>query len=166
MDLIARQFRGILIAVIVLGLSAGAVFAGQVALQASTAGQSAEQTDQNGQGADENDNEAPDADETADAQETPEPPEANQPASPDSATGNHGALVSRAAQMATPTGFANHGAFVSCVAHMKDVADPATFDFSLVTKDTCAAAATARAADNAAKVHGKAGKHGKGHNQS
>lgn len=31
-------------------------------------------------------------------------------------TGNHGDLVSEAAQMETPDGFKNHGAFVSCVA--------------------------------------------------
>lgn len=169
MDLIARRFRGVLIATVVLGLSAGAVFAGHVVLQApATAPTAQEQGDQ----ADENENEAPDADEAegpeVDEADAPEAPEADDGTKP---TDNHGALVSRAAQMETPATFlGNHGAFVSCVAHMKDVADPATFDFSTVTVESCAAADEARATDKAAakadRLHGKAGKHGKGHNRS
>ncbi len=67
-----------------------------------------------------------------------EAPDAETP--DEDASGNgHGALVSTAARMATPAGFANHGAFVSCVAHMKDVT-LATIDWSSVTPESCAAA--------------------------
>jgi hypothetical protein len=145
-DLIASRFRGVLIAIVVLGLSAGAVFAGHVVLQApATTPTASEQGDQSDD-ADATDNEAPDGTEDGSG----------------NTADNHGALVSMAAQMDTPAGFANHGAFVSCVAQMKDVTDAATFDFSTVTVESCAAAA---AADKAAKtdaVHGKAGQHGKG----
>jgi hypothetical protein len=167
-DLIARRFRGVLIAIVVLGLSAGAVFAGHVVLQApATVPTAAEQGDQNEE-VDENDNEAPEADE-ADDQEAPD----GTGDKPD----NHGALVSAAARMETPffagagaTQFANHGAFVSCVAQMKSL--PEGFKgtqeafLATVTPTTCAAAAEARAAEKAAaKADRKAAKHGKGHKQ-
>ena len=174
MDLIARRFRGVLIAIVVLGISAGAVFAGHVVLQSpATTPTAAEQGDQDEQ-ADETDNEAPEAAETEDAADL-DAPKIEDGTGP---TDNHGALVSRAAQMETPVaaagtvGFANHGQFVSCVAHMTLPAgsDPATFDFSTVTPESCANDAAARAAEKAAakadRLHGKAGKHGKGHNRS
>jgi hypothetical protein len=170
-DLIARRFRGVLIAVVVLGLSAGAVFAGHVVLQApATAPTTAEQGDQNEQG-DENATETPEPAETPDANETPEPPDAAETDGTGAPGDNHGALVSAAAQMATPVfttpgamQFANHGAFVSCVAHVKTLPTGMTIAAFLltVTPETCAQAA---AADKAAKVHGKAGKHTKGHKQ-
>jgi hypothetical protein len=117
-DLIARRFRGVLIAIVVLGLSAGAVFAGHVVLQATaTAPTASEQGDQN-EDADATDNEAPDGTEDGSGD----------------AAASHGALVSQAAQMDAPVaalgedGFRNHGEFVSCVAHMKDFVLPAEFD--------------------------------------
>ena len=153
MDLIARRFRGAAIAIVVLGLSAGAVFAGHVVVQATaTAPTTAEQGDQNDQG-DEN------ATETPEPAETPEAPDAAGTDGTGNTADNHGALVSRAAQMPTPAGFANHGAFVSCVAHMKTLpagVTAATFDFTTVTVASCDAAAAARDA-------AKAGKHTKGH---
>jgi len=162
-DLIARRFRGAAIAIVVLGLSAGAVFAGHVVVQATaTAPTTAEQGDQNDQG-DEN------ATETPEPAETPEAPDAAGTDTTGAPGDNHGALVSAAAQMATPvfttpgaTQFANHGEFVSCVAHVKTLPTGMTIAAFLatVTPDTCAAAA---AADNAAKVHGKSGQHGRGH---
>jgi hypothetical protein len=170
-DLIARRFRGVLIAIVVLGLSAGAVFAGHVVLQApATVPTAAEQGDQNEE-VDENDNEAPEADEAdeADDQEAPD-------GTGDKAD-NHGALVSAAAKMETPffreagaTQFANHGAFVSCVAQMKSLPEGFTGTqeafLATVTPTTCAAAAEARAAEKAAaKADRKAAKHGKGHKQ-
>jgi hypothetical protein len=92
---------------------------------------------------------------------------------------NHGALVSTAAQMATPVAaagevaFKNHGEFVSCVAKIKDVPAGMTVEQVLanVTAATCAAAeqaaADAKAAAKADKVHGNSGKHkGRGHNRS
>jgi hypothetical protein len=177
-DLIARRFRGVLIAIVVLGLSAGAVFAGHVVLQApATTPTASEQGDQDEQ-AEETDNEAPEAAD-ADEAETPEAPDAPETDVAGAPTDNHGALVSRAAQMETPvfTGagakqFANHGAFVSCVAHMTVPAGTAasTFDFTTVTPDFCAADQAARTAEKAAakadRLHGKSGQHGKGHNRS
>ena len=148
MDLIARRFRGVLIAIVVLGLSAGAVFAGHVVLQApATVPTASEQGDQNDQG-DENANETPEPAETPEAAETPEPAEtpeaadatqtdvngtpptdthgalvsaAAQMATPVAAAGalqfaNHGAAVSEAARTTTPDGFSNHGAYVSSIA--------------------------------------------------
>jgi hypothetical protein len=161
-DLIARRFRGVLIALVVLGLSATAVFAGHVAFQApATTPTAAEQGDQDDQ-ADETDNETPDADENDDADDA------------DSGTpreGTHGAFVSAAAKAPTPLGFANHGEFVSCAAHMPPPAAGTTVDQFLtgLTPTTCADAAAAdQAAKDAAKadkVHGKSGQHGRGRNR-
>ena len=63
------------------------------------------------------------------------------------AWGNHGDLVSEAAQMDTPVaadgteGFKNHGAFVSCVAKLaygkKSVEAPADFDLAKLTPEDC-----------------------------
>jgi hypothetical protein len=239
-DLIARRFRGVLIAIVVLGLSAGAVFAGHVVLQATaTAPTASEQGDQN-EDADENDNEAPDGAEdgsgdaaaahgalvsqaaqmdapvaalgeagfrnhgefvscvahmkdfvlsaefesTADflAQLKPSDCTATDEDATEDGTetesDNHGALVSEAAQMATPVNtstapeakqFANHGEFVSCVARMRDVVLPSgmtsTTFLSTLTPEACGATAITENADKAAnadKVHGKSGQHGKG----
>jgi len=69
-----------------------------------------------------------------------------------------GALVSTAAGMETPAGFANHGAFVSCVAHMKDMT-LATIDWTKITPESCAAAkASDNAKADAAKAKAHAGK--------
>jgi hypothetical protein len=164
-DLIARRFRGAAIAIVVLGLSAGAVFAGHVVLQApATTPTTAEQGDQNDQG-DENANETP---EPAETPEAPEAPDANTPDLTGVPGDNHGALVSAAAQMPTPVAaagglqFANHGEFVSCVAHVKTLPTGMTVAAFLatVTPESCALMA---AADQSAKVHGKSGQHGKGH---
>jgi hypothetical protein len=171
-DLIARRFRGVLIAIVVLGLSAGAVFAGHVVLQApATSPTASEQGDQDEQ-ADETDNEAPETDKA-----DQDAPDANDGTG--NTADNHGALVSAAAQMETPvfaaagaTQFANRGAFVSCVAHVKTLPAGMTVEAFLatVTPKTCADADAARAAEKAAakadRLHGKAGQHGKGHNRS
>ncbi len=120
MELIARRFRGVIIALVVLGLSASVAFAGHLTLAPVSQPTAAEQGDQDEQAnenetdtekpdADENDNESPDANE-----------QSNEQSNEDStASDNHGALVSTAAMMTEPDGFKNHGAFVSCVAHMK-----------------------------------------------
>ena len=70
----------------------------------------------------------------------------------------HGALVSAAAKMPTPPGFRNHGAFVSCVAHMNVTL--ATIDWATVTPAACAAGKTETTNANAAagKAKGAAGK--------
>ena len=180
MDLIARRFRGVLIAIVVLGLSAGAVFAGHVVLQApATVPTASEQGDQNDQG-DENANETPEPAETPEAAETPDPAETPEAADATQTdvngtppTDTHGALVSAAAQMATPVAaagalqFANHGEFVSCVAHVKTL--PAGMDIptflATVTPESCALAAAADQTAKADRVHGKSGLH-KNHKRS
>jgi len=167
-DLIARRFRGVLIAIVVLGLSAGAVFAGHVVLQApATVPTASEQGDQNDQG-DENANETPEPAETPEAADATQTDVNGTPP-----TDTHGALVSAAAQMATPVAaagalqFANHGEFVSCVAHVKTL--PAGMDIptflATVTPESCALAAAADQTAKADRVHGKSGLH-KNHKRS
>ena len=116
-----RPFRGIAIALVVLALTAGAVFAG-TGLGSHGGSPTLQST------------KASDDPEGSEAPEASDGPDANDTGS----TGDHGALVSAAAQMTTPTGFRNHGAFVSCVAHMK-TATLATIDWSTVTPAFCAA---------------------------
>jgi hypothetical protein len=158
------RFRGLAIAIAVLAISAGAVFATAprfapvsspaaeepTASPAPTAAAGDEDEDQ-----DEDQDE--DEDGTPEATEAPEGTEAPD-ASGSPEADNHGALVSAAAQMETPEGFANHGAFVSCVAHMDGT--PSTVDLATVTAETCMAADEARAAAKAkaeaAKAAGKA----------
>jgi len=118
-DLLDRvqPFRAAAIAVIVLVVSTGIV----LAASGGTHGPG----NANGHG--------PPASEQPDESESPDgPDESGGPGS------GHGALVSAAAHMTTPAGFANHGAFVSCVAHMKD-ATLAKIDWSKVTPAACAA---------------------------
>jgi hypothetical protein len=177
---LARHLRGVLIALVVLGLSATAVLAARPLLLAADSRPDATQaTDQGDQGdqANEVDNEV----------ETPDSPEATETDQADTqdaaktdtgatATGtfsNHGAMVSTAAQMVTPAGFANHGAFVSCVAHMGTTNPDGTpvdaASLAALTPQACAAAASARADAKAAKHAGQGkanAKHGKGHNSS
>lgn len=170
MSLIARRFRGVLIAIVVLGLSASAVFAANVLPQLTGAFSAGATTAQHeGSAADEEKDEAPDADEDATEDTDASEADADDPAT----IGNHGSFVSQAAHMATPAGFRNHGAFVSCVAHIKDVpADTAAFFAALKATDCQRAQADEDAStststdadgpkkDKAAKVkHG----HGRGH---
>jgi hypothetical protein len=144
-DLI-RRFRGLGVAVVVLAMSAGVVFA------AAPHGQPASDRVPNAEtptsGTDEDESEAPETEAPETEAPETEAPDTEDPsedadtdkAETDSTSGdNHGALVSAAAQMPTPDGFRNHGAFVSCVAHMKD-ATLATIDWTTVTPEACAAA--------------------------
>jgi len=106
-----RRFRSLLIALVVLGLSAGVALAARPALSARP-----ETTPNQAEG-------------TTEPSESPEPSESDEPsdaanaadaAATDTSTGihpdNHGLLVSEAAQSPTPTGFANHGAYVRTIA--------------------------------------------------
>jgi hypothetical protein len=140
-----RRFRGLGIAVVVLTLSAGAVFAGNAALTELVASPTmAEET--------------PDTEPPADAPETDDPAAdagENAPAPEDAAEGSHGTLVSEAAQMETPAAFETHGAFVSCVAKLNngqwgggEPADPVVL--AELTPDKCAALAEEAAAAKAA----------------
>ena len=147
---LARRLRGFAIALVVLAMTAGVAFAASpnagphwnlAALDGLFAGQEAgDQGDDQGQ--DQGDESEPPESEAPES-EAPESeaPESEVPESeaPDSANdaGNHGALVSTAAGMTTPDGFANHGAFVRCVAHLKGV-DTTTFDWTTVTQAFCA----------------------------
>ena len=108
MTALNRRFRSLLIALVVLCLSAGAVLAARPALSARS------------------DTTANQAEGTTEPSESAEPSDATNaaaaPAAPaaDTSTGvhpdNHGLLVSEAAQSPTPTGFANHGAYVRTIA--------------------------------------------------
>jgi cytoskeletal protein RodZ len=112
-----RRFRSLLIALVVLGLSAGVALAARPALSArpDTTPNQAEGTTE--------------PSESAEPSESPDPSESDEPsdaanaaaaAATDTSTGvhpdNHGLLVSEAAQSPTPTGFANHGAYVRTIA--------------------------------------------------
>ena len=125
-----QRLRSLLIALAVLALSAGVAMAGRGAHLAPTVPSGptlqGDQADQDGQTGDE-DADAPetDAPETeapeTDAPETEAPETDGSGGAPDAAPAthpdNHGALVSAAAQAATPPGnFANHGAYVRSVA--------------------------------------------------
>ncbi len=166
-DLI-RRFRGLGVALVVLALSAGAVFASAPPFAPSSHANPAAQPPSHldeGQ-LPEDPTEAAETEDPTDAAETeaPEIPDVAEPTDqPEAdATGapqdTHGALVSAAAQMDTPAGFANHGAFVSCVAHMKDATLASIGDWSSVTPDTCAAAkasANGQAKSDAARAKGQ-----------
>jgi hypothetical protein len=165
-----RRFRGLGVAIVVLAMSAGVVFAAAPQLQpashpvanADDPGDQGEDQDEQGQDEDAQDEDESEAPET-EAPETEEPSEdadvdKAEAEDAEDATGTHGELVSAAAQMPTPEGFRNHGAFVSCVAHMKD-ATLATIVWETVTPEACAAAKDAKHADkDAAKAEKQAAK--------
>jgi hypothetical protein len=146
-DLI-RRFRGLAVALVILALSAGAVFAATPVLRPTAVPQpqveevpSEDPSEEPSASPDEDGDE--DTDDDAD-EDTDEDPSEEPSASPDEdgdedadgPSDNHGAVVSAAAKAETPAGFKNHGQFVSCVAHM-DVADPSTFDPATVTPEAC-----------------------------
>ena len=172
MTVVARHARSLIIAVVVLLLSAGAVLGAKALPTASTNGLAtaaeasgktvpvrAGLADAEGdEDADEPDADAPDAEEP-DADEA----DADEPEAEDQDTDeNRGSLVSAAAQLETPEGFTNHGAWVSCVAHMaklpvEEGAEPLTLED--ITPEACAAADEARqAAKDAAKAERAAAK--------
>ena len=154
MSALLRRFRGLTIALAVLAISAGAVLATAPSMDptsAPTAGQpTAEPT------ATPKATKAPKATKSPEATETPEAPEAAETPDADAspATDTHGALVSAAAQLPTPEGFANHGAFVRCVAHMDGTL--LTVDLEAVTPKTCADAEAARNPEKAQRQADKA----------
>ena len=159
MSMILLRFRGLAVALAVLAISAGAVAAGAPRLTSSVVPPvQAEETPASQPAADEDGDEDvdtdADVDEDADQDTDQDPadaPEADEGGAPE---GTHGALVSAAAAMDTPDGFANHGAFVSCVAHMKG--DSTGVDLSTVNTDTCAAAAAETSQAKADKANAKA----------
>ena len=149
-----RRSRGLAIAGVVLALSATVAFAAAPHPSPTTSGSPASETAEPAESPEPQETaEPPDSPEPA---ESPEPPESPEPADAADAgaagqQGDHGALVSTAANMTTPTGFANHGAFVSCVAHLN--ATLATIDWTTVTPASC----------GQTTQHGASAKHGHGH---
>lgn len=115
---IARRLRSLLIAVVVLALSATAVFAGRSAVSAPTANVASQQVpagqdveeDGDEDELDEPENEP--ADEDLDQDEDAPDADVESAEHPD----NHGKLVSEAAQADTPAEFDNHGAYVRTIA--------------------------------------------------
>lgn len=157
-----RRFRGTAIALVVLAVSAGAVFAaapGTTPVSAThpvseqpTTGSDEDATETPKAAETPDATDTPDATETADATETPDAPDAAD-AAPTADT--HGDLVSTAAQMPTPALFRNHGAFVSCVAKMDKGIVVSTFDWTTVTPASCGQTADGGATG---KTHAQAGK--------
>jgi hypothetical protein len=164
-----RRFRGLGVALAVLALSAGAVFASTPGTQLTPRAIDAAENQSSNADPSESESaeptESPEPTETTEPSESPEP--SGSPEAPGGAPGaspnadTHGALVSTAAQMPTPSGFPNHGAFVSCVAHLD--ASLTGFDWTTVTPASCGitpASTTApsnHASPNGA-AHGAAGK--------
>jgi hypothetical protein len=150
---LTRRFRSLGVAFVVLALSAGAVFATSVGLPAGAPSfqNTADEASPSDEASEAPESEAPESE--APESEAPDGGVQTQDAAP---SDNHGALVSEAAQMDTPDGFANHGAFVSCVAHMKGVSATG-FDWTTVTPDSCSAAPTdTSATDSSTGVNPKA----------
>ena len=187
MPALARHLRALVIAIAVLALSATVVLGARglpaltAALTGSVTTADANGGDAQGEDADDQgeDGDAPDEDASEDGDADADAPEAAEEDAPEAAeedapeadgdTDNHGAMVSAAAGMETPDGFANHGAFVSCVArqnhgHLAPDATPTPID--QLTPEDCAkdadegasdedAAAAPDAAPTSDKIRGK-----------
>jgi hypothetical protein len=160
-DLI-RRFRGLGVALVVLALSAGAVFAAAPRFSpTSDTTETVEQpdgpaaTDDGNPQVDEDEGEGDgaegdDSDADTDDAQTKDTEAA--------AADTHGALVSEAAHATLDPRFDNRGEWVSCVAKLDKTVTTATVDWAKVTED-CAAAAEARdAAKDAAKAERDAAK--------
>jgi hypothetical protein len=150
-----RRFRGLAIAVVVVALSATAALAAAPRLAPTASGSPAANASES---AEPSESESPEPADSAEPSES-ESPEPADSAEPSEATdagqqGDHGALVSAAANMTTPAGFANHGAFVSCVAHLD--ATLATIDWSTVTPESCG-----QTSQNGATTNGHGHRHGR-----
>ena len=151
-----RRFRGLGVALLVLALSAGAVFASAPRFSpAADSDQGIEQpagdpaatgdTDEPDEDGDEDEAGADadtDADTDADAGE----------AADGVAADTHGALVSEAAHASLDPRFDNRGEWVSCVAKLDKTVTAATVDWAQVTEDCATAAEAKDAAREAAKA--------------
>lgn len=124
-----RRLKSLVIALVVLALSAGVAFAARVMPQAASGGleraaEAAGKTVPVGPPVDESEPEGlvpTEATEEPDALEEPVAEE-EEAVAIDGEPGDHGAVVSEAAQGETPEGWANHGAYVSAVA--RGLAEP------------------------------------------
>jgi hypothetical protein len=146
-DLI-RRFRGLGVALVVLALSAGAVFATAPRFSpAADTTTGVEQPDGDPAATDDADT---DADE-GDADEGEAGAEAGAEADAEGAAADtHGALVSEAAQASLDPRFDNRGEWVSCVAKLDKTVTLATVDWLQVTEDCATAAEAKDAAKDAA----------------
>ena len=153
MTQLLRRFRGLAIALAILAISAGAVFAAAPRIVPNGAPVAFDEpvdppaVDEDGDGSedgdagtDEDGDTDGDADEDTDGDESAEAGDAE---------GTHGGFVSQVAQSDTPEGFENHGAYVSCAARLPDdlVAAAATG----VTLEICLEAADRRATEKVEK---------------
>jgi len=140
-SLFNSRFRGLFIAIVVLALSASAVFAAKAVPQLASFVSGSVATTQTGSEVDadeDGDSQGADADEDVDTDENADEDGGTDEDAADAASDNHGNVVSQAAHMETPDGFRNHGAFVSCVARMKDVTAD---DLAGLTQESCDALA-------------------------
>ena len=166
-DLI-RRFRGLGIALVVLALSAGAVFATAPRFApAADTDQGIEQPDGDPAATDDADSADEDGDEDEAGDEADTDTDADTDADADAgeaeageaeagaAAGTHGALVSEAAQASLDPRFDNRGEWVSCVAKLDKTVTAATVDWASVTED-CVAAAEAKDAAKEARAAARA----------
>lgn len=159
-DLI-RRFRGLGVALIVLALSAGAVFAAAPRFSpVSDTDQGVEQPDGGAEATDDANSsvdEDGDEDEAGDEKDA-DANELEAEAAEGAAADTHGAVVSEAAQASLDPRFDNRGEWVSCVAKLDKTVTLATVDWLQVTED-CATAAEAKDAEmDAAKAERAAAK--------
>ena len=183
MSFILRRFRGLGVALAVLAISAGAVFAAAPSLSLSShaSDQAKTHTTANADPTESAEaSKSPEPSDSAEPSESPEPSDSAQPSQSPAALGSpaasespspdtHGALVSTAAQMPTPSGFPNHGAFVSCVAHLS--ASLTGFDWTTVTPQSCGITTSTTVQGNSSHVgpngnsqgHGQGDKHRNSH---
>jgi cytoskeletal protein RodZ len=167
MILVTRQLRGLAIALVILGLSAGVVLGAHglqvretAAHPASSDASESPEGSETPEASDDAESESPaasdeddssetaDPSESADPSETADPSESADPSDASDATsdGSHGSMVSEAAGMDTPAGFANHGAFVSCVArqnHGHLAPDATPMPIAELTPEACAKTSSA-----------------------
>lgn len=151
---LTRHVRGLGIAIAVLGISAGAVFAGVVPSAMHPASSHANLAAEESSTAEPT--ESPEPTESAEPTDSPKPALAPAAAAETANSDTHGALVSAAAQMPTPSGFRNHGAFVSCIAHLDSTL--ATINWATVTPASCGVTNHGKDRSGNGVTNGNAGK--------
>lgn len=173
MTYLFSHLRHVLVAFVVLGLSAGIALAadGGLATAREASGQVVPVGAGAGEDEDTDEQEAPEVDATTETEQDADAPSAGSCTDTDPA--NHGALVCWAAQQ-EPDGWTNHGEWVSCVARLSnkghtvegqdpivwaDLTPEACSDALAAQADARAAAKEARAAErDALKAERRAGK--------
>lgn len=146
---LARQLRGLAVAVVALAITAGIALGGGSMPDAAAGGleTAAEAAGKVVPVANEPGSLNEESDEASDE-------ESNEESDGDS--NGHGTVVSEAARMETPDGFRNHGQWVSCVARMTHGEGAAPIDLSAITVEACPARGRGNETAEAAKGQGKA----------